>query len=173
MKSDIKLIELKGIETPSFLEPIGEEYIKAMHEIYLKVEEKRIIRGNSVNKIKELSTKLTTLKHQILMAEDEFEEIEIRKRIDEVKEQLDHTEDYTGLDVNEYARKLISNPEVEKLREKAQEEYLTKAQIVKTYKEELDKQYKQSIKETNRFVADYQSDSFFRQANVKYNSYKK
>lgn len=172
MKSNIKLIELKGVTTPNLSEPIGEEFKKVMNEISLKVEEKRELRSNSVNKINELNTKLTKLNNQLLMAEDEFEELEIRKKIKEVKGQLENTEDYSGLDVGEYARKLINNPKVQQPKEDAEKEYLSILKVAKVYKDELDKQYNQSIKEINKFIAGYQSNSTYFKANVRYNSYK-
>ncbi len=172
MKTDIKLLDIKKVKTPNFNEPKGDLYIKAMQEIYLKVEEKRSIKNNSINNITSLKTKLNKLKNQLLMAEDKFEEVEYRKQIKQLKDDLENISDYSGLNIEEFAKKLISNDKIEQLQEEAKEEFLEILGVATIYKEELDKEYTRATREVNRFIAGYNSDSSFRKANVKYNDYK-
>lgn len=172
MKTDVKLLEIKGIKVPNFEEPAGEKFKKAMNEIYSKVEQKRIIRNNSITTIEKLKRELAILKNKQLMAEDEFEEQEMKKRRKDVQEQLENTEDYSGLDVDAYAKKLIGNPEIQKLKEEARLEYLKISKITAEYEKTLRQRYAISIKEVNRFMADMGSESEYRQAAVRFNSYK-
>lgn len=172
MKTNIELLKIKGITTPDFSEPKGDEFKKVVDEIHYKVEKKRVIRSNSVNEVKELNTELARLKNKALMSEDEFEEIEIREQIKKIQEELERTEDYSDFDVNLFARKMIGKDEIKDLQEKARAEHIENVKSIKEYKEELDKQYELATREINRFIADYRSDSTYAQASVRYNRYK-
>ena len=172
MKTDIKLLEIKGVKTPDFAEPKGEKFRQAMNEVYTKVEEKRIIRSNSVTTIERLKSDLAILKGKQIMAEDKFEEIEIKKKRKVLQEQLENTEDYSGLDVDAYAKKLISNPEIQKLEEDARLECIAISQTANAYEKELRNGYEVSRKEVARYTAGERSDSEYRQAAINYNRYK-
>ena len=172
MKTDIKLLEIKGVKTPDFAEPKGEKFRQAMNEIYKKVEEKRNIRSNSVTTIERLKNDLAILKGKQIMSEDKFEEIEIKKKRKVLQEQLENTEDYSGLDVDAYAKKLISNPEIQRLEADARQECIAISQIAKAYEIELRNNYETSKKEVARYTADIRSDSEYKQAAINYNQYK-
>jgi hypothetical protein len=172
MKTDVKLLEIKGIKTPDFAEPKGEKFRQAMKEIHVKVEEKRVIRNESVSTIERLKSDLAILKGKQIMAEDKHEEMEFKKKRKEVQEQLDNTEDYSGLDVDAYAKKLINNPEIKKLEEDARLECIAISQIANAYEKELRNNYETSRKEVARYTAGERSDSEYRQAAINYNRYK-
>jgi hypothetical protein len=171
MKSDVKLLEIKGIKTPNFAEPKGELFRQAMNEINAKVEAKRSIKNNSISTITQLKSELAVLKSKQVMAEDEFEEMAIKKRRKEVQEQLDNTDDYSALDVEAFAKKLVSNPVIQKLHDEAIEECRLISGITEEYAKALKMEYERSIKETNRFNAGMGSDSDYRIAAIKYNEY--
>lgn len=172
MKTNVKLLEIKGVKTPNFSEPKGDEFKKVIDEIHYKAEKKRVIRTNSVNKVKELNSELARLKNKALMSEDEFEEIEIREQIKKVQEELERTEDYSDFDVNLFARKMIDKDEIKNLREEARAEHIENVKNIKEYKKELDKQYDLATREISRFIAGYKSDSTYRQASARYSRYK-
>lgn len=172
MKTDIKLIKLKEVKTPDFREPKGEKYFWAMNEIRSKVEEKRATLGNIKNEVSERTKKINRLKNNLVMADDEFEKLTIRKEISEQEEKLNGMLDFKGLDIQVYAEKLINAPEILELKKQAEQEYLEIEKMAKEYQEELDKQYKLASKDLNRFLAGIGSDSTTKRANVNYYTYK-
>lgn len=171
MKTNTNLLEIKDVQTPKFKEVKGEDFYQAIIEIYKKVEEKRVIRNQSVSTISKLKNELEALKQQQIMAEDEFEEIEIKKKRKQVQEQLESVDDYSNLDVDAFAKKLISKPEIQKLYEEAKTEYEENIEVAQAYKEKLDRYYKEAISEINRFSAAMGSDSIYRQAAVTFHQY--
>ena len=172
MKTDVKLIKLKEVKTPDFREPKGEKYFWAMNEIRTKVEEKRATLGDIKNEVSEKSAKINRLKNNLVMADDEFEKLTIRKEISEQEEKLNGLLDYKGLDIQIYAEKLINAPEILELKKQADQEYLEIAKLAKEYQEELNKQYNSATKELNRFLAGGGSHSTTRRANTTYYTYK-
>jgi len=171
MRTDAILLDIKGVKTPSFDEPQGELFKQAMNEINSKVEAKRLIRSNSLETIVQLKKELAVSKNKQIMAEDEFEEIETRIKRKAVQEQLDNTEDYSGLDIGAYAKKLISNPIIQTLYNDATEEYRENRIRINDYAETLKNEYEKFINEAQRYIADYRPDSDYRIGVVKYNEY--
>lgn len=171
MKTNIKLMDIKGFKTPNYAEPKGDLYRKAMLEIQNKVAEKTRIRNNSTAILKKYNDELDSIKYKIVMAEDEFEETELMKRRKQIREEMEGIEDYSDFDVNAYAKKLIDNPRIKKMKEDAQKEYTAIVQEASLYVKKLEQEYERSQKLWNHFTAGYGSESSFRQAEVQYNRY--
>lgn len=169
MESTIKLLEIKGVKVPNFNEPKGMAFEKAMKELDVKVHKQTVKRNDSVNQINRIQTELNKVKAGILMAEDEFEEMELKKRKKDLQEELGNVDDYSSLNVGDYAKKLINNPAIQKLEAEAREEYLKIKQVASEYVKELDKQYAQTKKEIERFVAGGASESNYRTGAVSFN----
>ena len=72
MKTEITLLPIKGIKTPDFKEPKGDEFQTVMAEIQSKVEEKRLSKITYFVKIKQATAELNKVKNAIIMAEDRF-----------------------------------------------------------------------------------------------------
>ena len=120
MKTEITLLPIKGIKTPDFKEPKGDEFQTVMAEIQSKVEEKRQIRSTIVEKVIQATAELNKVKNAIIMAEDKFEEIELKKKRKALQEELESPlKIIPGLDVEAFAQKLINNPDVLKLEAEA------------------------------------------------------
>jgi len=162
MKSSTELMQVKGIKSPKFNEPKGMEFEKVMKEINVKVNKQAVRKNESVAQINRIKTELNKVKAEILMAEDEFEEMELKKRKKDLQEELESIDDYSSLNVTEYAKKLINNPTVQNLEAEARAEYLKIHNAASEYEKELDKQYSQAKKELQRFMADTGSDSSYR-----------
>lgn len=162
MKPTTELMEVKGVKVPKFNEPKGMEFEKAMSEINAKVRKQTDRRNNSVSQINRIKAELNKVKADYLMAEDEFEEMELKKRKKALQEELESIDDYSGINVEEYAKKLVSNPVIQKLEEEARAEYIKIRDAVSKYENELDNQYKEAKLELLRFSADSGSDSNYR-----------
>jgi hypothetical protein len=171
MKSEITLLPIKGIKTPDFKEPKGDEFQKVMVEIQRKVEEKRQIRSTMVEKVIKTTAELNTVKNAIIMAEDKFEEIELKTKRKALQEELESLGDYSGLDVEAFARKLIDNPEVQKLQEEATAERIANKEVLTAYEKAIQENYDRLVKESNRFTASYRSDSSYAAASHIFNTY--
>lgn len=172
MRNDIKLINLKGFNTPDFTEKAGDQYKQAMSEIRQKVEQKRKLKTDSMTNIKKKQDEINKIKNQIIMSEDDFEEMQLKGKRKQLKEELENIDDYSGLDVDEYARKLINNEKITKLRSESIKEYQDTLNVAKPYVTELEKQYRQATKLLNQFSAGMDAESSFREADVQYNRYK-
>lgn len=172
MKSTNGLMEVKGVKAPEFNEPKGLEFEKVMGEINVKVRKQVKRKNDSTHQIQLINSKLNKIKADILMAEDEFEEMELRKQKKDLLEQLENTDDYSSLDVKEYGRKLIDNPAVQELKEEAAAEYMKIHLTAKAYEEELDKQYKKAKAAIESFTAPGHSESTYRKASSFFSSYK-
>lgn len=172
MKSDITLLPIKGIITPDFKEPKGDEFQKVVDEIKRKVEEKRVIKNTSVEKINQVTAELNKVKNAIIMAEDKFEEIDLKKKRKALQDKLEATEDYSGLDVEAFARKLIENPEVQQLQEEATAERITNREALSIYEQAFKENYERLTRESNRYTAAVRNDSSYSAANHLFNLYK-
>lgn len=172
MKSEITLLPIKGIKTPDFKEPKGDEFQKVMDEIKNKMEEKRLIKSNFLVKINQATAELNKVKNAIIMAEDKFEEIELKKKRKALQQELESIEDYSGLDVEAFAQKLIDNPEVQKLQEEATAERISNRNVLATYEQAVKENYENLTREINRYTASYRSDSSYSAANSLFNLYK-
>ena len=171
MKSEITLLPIKGIKTPDFKEPKGDEFQTVMAEIQRKVEEKRQIRSTMVEKVIKTTAELNTVKNAIIMAEDKFEEIELKTKRKALQEELESIGDYSGLDVEAFAQKLIDNPEVQKLQEEATAERIANKEVLTAYEKAIQENYDRLVKESNRFTASYRSDSSYAAASHIFNTY--
>ena len=171
MKSEITLLPIKGIKTPDFKEPKGDEFQKVMVEIQRKVEEKRQIRSTMVEKVIKTTAELNTVKNAIIMAEDKIEEIELKTKRKALQEELESLGDYSGLDVEAFAQKLIDNPEVQKLQEEATAERIANKEVLTAYEKAIQENYDRLVKESNRFTASYRSDSSYAAASHIFNTY--
>lgn len=171
MKSEITLLPIKGIKTPDFKEPKGDEFQKVMVEIQRKVEEKRQIRSTMVEKVIKTTAELNKVKNAIIMAEDKFEEIELKTKRKALQEELESLGDYSGLDVEAFAQKLIDNPEVQKLQEEATAERIANREVLTAYEKAIQENYDRLVKESNRFTASYRSDSSYAAASHIFNTY--
>lgn len=171
MKTEITLLPIKGITTPDFKEPKGDEFQTVMAEIQRKVEEKRQIRNTFVEKVIQATANLNKVKHAIIMAEDKFEEIELKKKRKELQKELEAIEDYSDLDVEAFAQKLIDNPEVQKLLEEATAERIANREVLTAYEKAVKDNYDKLVKERNRFTADYRSESSYAAASHIFNTY--
>ena len=129
-----------------------------MAEIKNKVEEKRLIKSNFLVKINQATAELDKVKNAIVMAEDKFEEIELKKKRYALEQELESIEDYFGLDVEAFAKKLINNPDVLALEAEAKAERIANREVLTTYEQALRKHLDQSRKEFNRFTASHRSD---------------
>lgn len=172
MKSEITLLPIKGIKTPDFKEPKGDEFQAVMQEIQRKVEEKRTIRNTLVEKVIQTSAELNRVKNAIIMSEDKFEEMELKKKRKALQEELESIEDYSGLDVEAFARKLINNPDVLTLEAEAKAERIANRGVLATYEQALRKHFDHLGKESNRFTASHGSDSSYAAASRIFNTYK-
>lgn len=171
MKSEITLLPIKGIKTPDFKEPKGDEFQAVMQEIQRKVEEKRQIRSTMVEKVIQTTAELNKVKNAIIMAEDKFEEIELKTKRKALQEELESLGDYSGLDVEAFAQKLIDNPEVQKLQEEATAERIANKEVLTAYEKAIQENYDRLVKESNRFTASYRSDSSYAAASHIFNTY--
>lgn len=171
MKSEITLLPIKGIKTPDFKEPKGDEFQKVMVEIQRKVEEKRQIRSTMVEKVIKTTAELNKVKNAIIMAEDKIEEIELKTKRKALQEELESLGDYSGLDVEAFAQKLIDNPEVQKLQEEATAERIANKEVLTAYEKAIQENYDRLVKESNRFTASYRSDSSYAAASHIFNTY--
>lgn len=171
MKTEITLLPIKGIKTPDFKEPKGDEFQKVMVEIQRKVEEKRQIRSTMVEKVIKTTAELNKVKNAIIMAEDKFEEIELKTKRKALQEELESLGDYSGLDVEAFAQKLIDNPEVQKLQEEATAERIANKEVLTAYEKAIQENYDRLVKESNRFTASYRSDSSYAAASHIFNTY--
>lgn len=171
MKSEITLLPIKGIKTPEFKEPKGDEFQAVMKEIQSKIEEKRTIRNTIVEKVIQTSAELNKVKNAIIMAEDKFEEMDLKKQRKALQEELESIEDYSGLDVEAFAQKLIDNPEVQKLLEEATAERIANREVLTAYEKAVKDNYDKLVKERNRFTADYRSESSYAAASRIFNTY--
>lgn len=171
MKTELTLLPIKGIKTPDFKEPKGDEFQKVMAEIQRKVEEKRQIRSTMVEKVIKTTAELNTVKNAIIMAEDKFEEIELKTKRKALQEELESLGDYSGLDVEAFAQKLIDNPEVKKLQEEATAERITNKEVLTAYEKAIQENYDRLVKESNRYTASYRSDSSYAAASHIFNTY--
>ena len=171
MKSEITLLQIKGIKTPDFKEPKGDEFQAVMQEIQIKVEEKRTIRNTMVEKVIQTTAELNKVKNAIIMAEDKFEEIELKTKRKALQEELESLGDYSGLDVEAFAQKLIDNPEVQKLQEEATAERIANKEVLTAYEKAIQENYDRLVKESNRFTASYRSDSSYAAASHIFNTY--
>jgi hypothetical protein len=171
MKSSIELLKVNGVKTPKFNEPKGMEFERVMQEINLKVHKQTVRRNASVEQITKIKEELSRVKAGILMAEDDFEELELKRRKKELQEQLENVDDYSDLNIGEYAKKLINNPIVQKLEAEAREEFINIRNAAIQYEQELDKQYREAKKELHRFLADGGSDSNYRIGARDFNKY--
>lgn len=172
MKSDFELLEIDGIKTPNLSEPAGDLFRSKMLEIKNKVEAKRAIEREERGKRTELEEALRRANNKYLMAADEHEEQEATWQIKEAQKELDKLPDFSKFDINEFAKKLINNPEIAKLKSEALEEHRTKRTDIEAYNKELTKRYNQATKELNRFMAGYQSDSSYGEGAVIFNRYR-
>ena len=171
MKTEITLLPIKGIKTPDFKEPKGDEFQKVMVEIQRKVEEKRQIRSTMVEKVIKTTAELNKVKNAIIMAEDKIEEIELKTKRKALQEELESLGDYSGLDVEAFAQKLIDNPEVQKLQEEATAERIANKEVLTAYEKAIQENYDRLVKESNRFTASYRSDSSYAAASHIFNTY--
>ena len=171
MKTEITLLPIKGIKTPDFKEPKGDEFQTVMAEIQRKVEEKRQIRSTMVEKVIKTTAELNTVKNAIIMAEDKFEEIELKTKRKDLQEELESLGDYSGLDVESFAQKLIDNPEVQKLQEEATAERIANKEVLTAYEKAIQENYDRLVKESNRYTASYRSDSSYAAASHIFNTY--
>jgi len=171
MKSTIELMQVKGVKVPNFNEPKGMEFEKAMNEIDAKVHKQTARKNGSINQINKVKEQLNKVQAGILMAEDDFEEMELKKRKKYLQEELDSIDDYSSLNVQEYAKKLINNSAIQTLQAEAKSEYLNIRTAAKDYEKELEKQYTQAKKELQRFNADMGSESNYRTGARSFNSY--
>lgn len=171
MKTEITLLPIKGIKTPDFKEPKGDEFQAVMREIQSKVEEKRLIKSNFLVEINQATAELNKVKNAIVMAEDKFEEIELKKKRKALQQELESIEDYSGLDVEAFAKKLINNPDVLALEAEAKAERIANREVLTTYEQALRKHLDQSRKEFNRFTASHGSDSSYAAASYIFNNY--
>ena len=171
MKTEITLLPIKGIKTPDFKEPKGDEFQTVMAEIQRKVEEKRQIRSTMVEKVIKTTAELNTVKNAIIMAEDKFEEIELKTKRKALQEELESLGDYSGLDVEAFAQKLIDNPEVQKLQEEATAERIANKEVLTAYEKAIQENYDRLVKESNRYTASYRSDSSYAAASHIFNTY--
>ncbi|MGB7474090.1 hypothetical protein [Trichococcus sp.] len=172
MRTNISLLPIKGIKTPDFKEPKGDEFQKVMDEIKCKVEEKRIIKNTSVEKINQVTAELNKVKNAIIMAEDKFEEIDLKKKRKALQDKLEGIEDYSGLDVEAFARKLIENPEVQQLQEEATAERITNREVLSIYEQAFKENYERLTRESNRYTAAVRNDSSYSAANHLFSLYK-
>lgn len=172
MKSEITLLPIKGIKTPDFKEPKGDEFQTVMAEIQSKVEEKRTIRNTIVEKVIQTSAELNKVKNAIIMAEDKFEEMELKKKRKALQEELESIEDYSGLDVEEFSRKLINNPDVLTLEAEARAERIANKEMLTAYEKAVKDNYDALVKEKNRYTAALRSDSTYSAASHIFNLYK-
>lgn len=172
MKSDITLLPIEGIKTPDFKEPKGDEFQKVMDEIKYKVAEKRIIKNTSAEKINQVTAELNKIKSAIIMAEDKFEEIELKKKRKAYQNKLASIEDYSGLDVEAFAKKLIDNPEVQNLQEEATAERIANKEVLSIYEQAVKENYERLTRESNRYTAALRNDSSYSAANHLFNLYK-
>ena len=171
MKSEITLLPIKGIKTPDFKEPKGDEFQKVMVEIQRKVEVKRQIRSTMVEKVIKTTAELNKVKNAIIMAEDKIEEIELKTKRKALQEELESLGDYSGLDVEAFAQKLIDNPEVQKLQEEATAERIANKEVLTAYEKAIQENYDRLVKESNRFTASHRSDSSYAAASHIFNTY--
>ena len=171
MKTEITLLPIKGIKTPDFKEPKGDEFQKVMAEIKNKVEEKRLIKSNFLVKINQATAELNKVKNAIIMAEDKIEEIELKTKRKALQEELESLGDYSGLDVEAFAQKLIDNPEVQKLQEEATAERIANKEVLTAYEKAIQENYDRLVKESNRFTASHRSDSSYAAASHIFNTY--
>lgn len=172
MKTEITLLPIKGITTPDFKEPKGEEFQTVMAEIQRKVEEKRSIKQNHLAKTQNLKAELNKVKHAIIMAEDAFEEIELKKQRKTLQKELEAIEDYPNLDVEAFAQRLINNPEVQKLLEEATAERIANKEVLAAYEQAVKDNYDKLVIESNRYTASYRSESSYAAASRIFNTYK-
>lgn len=171
MKTDIKLLDIKGFKTPNYSERKGDLFKKAMDDITFKIAEKRRIKNNSVAIIQKHKTELEEIKHKIVMADDEIEIAQYKNRRKQIEEEMQNTDDYSSLDIDAYARKLINDPAIQKLKKDAEKEYTQTLEIASSYTKELEKHYNNATKLLNEFSTGYRSESSYRQANARFNEY--
>ena len=105
------------------------------------------------------------------MAADKIEEIELKTKRKALQEELESLGDYSGLDVEAFAQKLIDNPEVQKLQEEATAERIANKEVLTAYEKAIQENYDRLVKESNRFTASYRSDSSYAAASHIFNTY--
>jgi len=173
MRSEIKLIPIAGVEIPVFDEPKGEAYEQAMKEITQKVEAKRSIKNNSEGIRTNLKTKLNIVANKMMMEDDEFILSELRNERKEIQNQLEDVVDYSGFDVSAYARKLTSDPAIQKMKTEAEEEMLEILEKVNVYNKALREAYETTVKFFEPYLSVNGKGSAFstRRANANFNNY--
>lgn len=158
MKSFKEIMQAEKITVPNFEEPKGVAFEKAMFDISKKIGLKIQKKNGSLKQIKTIEEALNRVNAQILMSEDEFEEMTFKKRKQELQNELENMDDFSGLNVQEYADKLLNNPAIQKLEAEAKAEYKMIFAALKEYESEM----VMAIQSIQRFTADVDSVSHYR-----------
>jgi len=173
MKSNVKLIKIDGVEIPKFDEPKGEAYEKAMKEVVQKVDAKRKLKGESEQARATLKGEINITNNALMMADDDKEYAELFERRKQLQDKMSELVDYSGFNVNAYAKKLINDPQIQKLKAEADEEVTIILAKTRAYDKAVSELY-QSIIEATRGILNNQgssSSSSTRRTNAKFNEY--
>lgn len=139
MKTTIKLFKIEGVETPTFKQPKGEAFEKAINGIDEKVAAKRKVMGNSNEIRNRLKAELSEIGNALLMEDGEAEQTELITRRSEIGTTLNNTMDYSEFSINDYARKLMDDPGFKKIRTDAINEVNELMPGIKAYESALKK----------------------------------
>lgn len=165
MKQTANYIQLKGIEVPNFKEPKGERYHKAIHDIFIKLHNKREERGNAQRTKEKLENELRKINEEIIYTDEEEEKENLIKQLEEKSNEIIQVNALASLDLGRYRERLYKAYNIKELKAEATQEYLEKRKAAEHYMEALKRTVKAIEKEVNAFNADTESESNTRMAN--------
>jgi len=173
MRSEVKLIKIAGVDIPKFDEPKGDLFEKAMKEITNKVEAKRLLIMGNTEERRKLKAELMRVNNLIIMEDSEETISSLQTEKKAIQDKLENLIDYSNLNINVYAKKLINDPTIQKLKQEADTEVLEIITKTREYEKVLTDLYNAILKETRTFTVDMgsASGSSTRRTNVKYNNY--
>lgn len=160
MKKD-ELMKVKGIDVPDFKEPKGQEFERVMREINTKVINQRQKKDKSSGAIEKYNKELKEIAFKFLAAEEESEIQALKKRKNEIKDQLENIQDMSDFDIERYKKELFTKYNVPKLMEEATKENGESRARIKKYQNEITKQYERSMALTQKIVADYGAETSY------------
>jgi len=172
MKTESTLLEVNGVKTPDLNEPKGELFEKKVNEATAKINRLKARVNQSLAEKRKIESEIQKIKHTLIIEEDPFEVVELKKKRRELEDTLQSAEDLSDVDVNQYAKDMLETNELKKLYQEARAEYIAKSAEAKEYQKKLNARYQASNQEVQRFIADYGSDSHFRTASNNYNQTK-
>lgn len=172
MEINKESIKIRGVETPNYKEPKGTKYYDLLNELitdFIKVQSEV---NQARSKMQQIESKIKVIEREKASAESYEDKFSLKKKISELEKQIKPLEEVAYISLDKKKDKILNNPDLIGFREEAAEEHSLLKEQVKKYATELEKSYKESQKDINRFLADYQSESKFREANAMLNRLK-